>query len=245
MNKHTKSFSDKPVSVIMIAYNEEDTIKKVIIEYFQEIFLKLPKRSEFILYLDNPTDSTPQIVKKIAKKLPLRIVKGKHNLKYARALKKALKLANNDIIFYSDSSGKHAAKDFWELYKYCNTYDIVNGLRSNRKDPLIRQLTSFFQKHLISILFSIPAYDFNTGYKIINRNVLEYVIPISNSVKYTISSEFLIRALKKGFSIKEIPVSFVSRKNKLSGTKISSLFKMSLDSVLGYIKIYHDTKRTT
>ena len=183
MNKNTKKNSDKPVSVVMIAYNEEDTIKKVLLEYYQEIFLKLPKKSEFILYLDNPTDATPQIVKKIAKKIPLKVVQGKQNLKYAKALKKALKLAKNNIIFYSDSSGKHAAKDFWNLYLYCNKYDIVNGLRSNRTDPLIRQLTSFFQKHFISILFSIPAYDFNTGYKILNRNVLEYVIPISNSVK--------------------------------------------------------------
>jgi glycosyltransferase involved in cell wall biosynthesis len=229
-----------PVSIVMIAYNEEKNIAKVIEEYYQEIFVKLPSKSEFIIYLDKPTDRTPQVVEVLAKHLNLKVIEGQQNLKYAGALKAALKQAQNELVFYSDSSGKHRAADFWEMVKYYKQYDIINGKRVNRQDPLVRRIATFIQRLFISIFFGMPIYDFNTGYKIMHKRVLDYLLPISNAVKYTVSTEFMIRAYKNGFKIKEVPVSFIARTKESKGTKFHHLFEMGWNSILGYIKIARD-----
>ncbi|MDH5533731.1 MAG: glycosyltransferase family 2 protein [Candidatus Pacebacteria bacterium] len=226
------------VSVVMIVYNEELGIESVIKDYYKNIFLKLSKGSEFIVYLDKPTDKTPQIVKELSKKLNLRIVEGKKNLKYAGALRKALSFARNDWVFYSDSSGKHAAKDFWKLVKYSNDYDIINGNRSNRSDPVIRQIVTFLQRLFVSIIFRMPQYDYNTGFKLIHKSVLDSILPISNSVNFTISTELLIRAYKEGSKIVDVPISFKSRPTKSTGTQYFQLIKMALDSLVGYLIIF-------
>lgn len=231
-----------PVSLVTIAYNEEKTIAKVLVEYFRDVFIKLPHGSEFIIYLDKPTDKTPAIVRKLAGKMPLKVIEGKTNLKYAKALSKVLSLAKNELVFFSDSSGKHKAQDFWQLLPFASQYDIVNGQRIIRDDSPLRQLATEIQQQFVAWLFQIPTLDYNSGFKIYHKRVLDYLLPISQTVKYTRSTELLIRALHNGFTVKDVPVSFTGRKFKSSGTQIKQLLGMGVDSVLGYFKIYRELK---
>ncbi|HLC65822.1 MAG TPA: glycosyltransferase family 2 protein [Candidatus Nanoarchaeia archaeon] len=227
----------KPVSIAMIAYNEQHSIGEVLREYCGEVFSKLPEGSEFIVYLDSPTDSTPEIVGNIAKEMQLRIIEGEKNLGYSGAMKAAISMARNDVIFYSDSSGKHIAGDFWKLYGLEGKYDIVTGLRMDRKDPLLRRIVTFGQRVIISALFFIPLYDFNTGFKIIHKNIAEKVLPECRYMKQSFSSELLIRAYKKGFTIKNVPVTFGTRQYKGSGTQYSNLPGIIFRSLKGFIML--------
>ncbi|MBU0758711.1 MAG: glycosyltransferase family 2 protein [Nanoarchaeota archaeon] len=237
-----KKYTKKPVSIVMIAYNEASHIKRVVEEYYQEIYLCLPKGSEFILYLDCPTDSTPKIVRKLAKKLDIRVVEGKKNLKYAGALKKALSIAGNDTVFYSDSSGKHIAGDFWELMKHENDYDIISGFRSKRKDSCARKFISSCQRIMISAFFLIPLHDFNSGYKIIHKNVLDDILRKTRIMRYTISVEILVRAIKKGYSVKSVPVAFFDRQDKKKGLNLKNLPLMAGDTIKGLFRLRTDMK---
>jgi len=225
----------KNISLVMVAYNEEDHIKRVIKEYYQEIYLKLPKGSEFIIYLDSPTDNTSKIVKNLAKKIDIIVIEGKTNLGYAGAMTKALKITKNNIVFYSDSSGKHQAKDFWKLIVYENKYDIITGLRISRTNPIIRKVITLGQRAIISLLFFIPPYDFNTGYKIIHKNIIDNVLDECKYMKQSFSSELLIRSYKKGYRLKNVPVVFTKRGKKGTGTNYQQLPKIILKSLKGFI----------
>jgi glycosyltransferase involved in cell wall biosynthesis len=226
---------DKPVSIVMIAYNEADHISDVIKEYSHEILRWLPNGSEYIIYLDSPTDNTPRIVETLSRKLPIRVIVGKRNLGYAGAMANALKAARNDIIFYSDSSAKHKANDFWKLIRYEPEYDIISGLRFPRSDPFIRQQISFFQQFIISALFFAPFHDYNTGYKVIHKKLVQDVLPYCKYMGQSFSSELLIRAFKKGYTIKSVPVVFLGRKDKKSGTKLAQLPNIIRKSLKGFI----------
>ena len=212
-----------PVSVAMIAYNEELNIVNVLKEYERDVFRKLPKGSEFILYLDKPTDSTPEVAKKFAKKLKIRVIVGKSNLGYAKAMQAVFAYTKNTIVFYSDSSGKHTAKDFWELYPFIERYDIVSGDRTNRTDPFIRQVITELQRLLVVILFQVPQHDYNAGFKILKRQVVTEVVPTCQYTKQSFSTELLVRAFKKGFTVISRPVSFKARKDEKSGTNLHHL----------------------
>lgn len=234
--------STSPVSLVMIAYNEEKTIAKVLVEYFRDVFMKLPSGSEFIIYLDKPTDKTPIIVKKLAQRMPLKVVEGAINLKYAKALSQVLSLAKNELVFFSDSSGKHKAQDFWQLLPFADRFDIVNGQRIIRDDSFVRRIATKIQQQFVAWLFRIPALDYNSGFKIYHKRSLDYLLPVSQTVKFTRSTELLIRALHGGFKVKDVPVSFTGRKFKSSGTQLKQLLGMGLDSILGYLKIYRELK---
>ncbi|MBR9699976.1 glycosyltransferase family 2 protein [Candidatus Woesearchaeota archaeon] len=221
----------------MVAYTEQDHIRKVITEYYHDVFKRLPKGSEFIVYLDCPPDGTPEIVFDMAKHLDIKPMKGKRNLGYAGAMTTALKATKNDIIFYSDSSGKHHAKDFWDMLQYEKRYDIITGLRKSEKNPFIRRFVTFGQRLLVSMLFNIPPYDFNTGFKIIHKNIIDKVLPDVRYMKQSFSSELLIRALKKGYTVKDVPVFFGKREGKNTGTKIKDLFMIVKKSFKGFLKL--------
>jgi glycosyltransferase involved in cell wall biosynthesis len=231
----------KPVSIVMIAYNEADHIEKVIREYYNDIYLKLPKGSEYIFYLDKPTDNTPEIVKNLSKELPgITIFEGGKNLGYAGAMKTALKKAKNNIVFYSDSSSKHVAKDFWRLLKLEKRSDIITGLRNRGTNILIRKIVTAGQKILISLLFFIPPYDFNTGYKLVHKEVIEDVIDDCRYMKQSFSSEFLIRAYKRGYTIRNASVEFNKREGENTGTSHKHLPGIIWKSFLGFLKLKYE-----
>jgi len=162
------------------------------------------------------------------------------NLGYARALKRALLATKKDIVFYSDSSGKHNAKDFWKLIRFESKYDIVNGLRKPHSYPIIRRIITFFQRLIVSILFFIPFYDFNTGYKIIHKNIVDDVVKDCRYMNQNFSTEMLLRAYKKGYTIHNVPVKFTDRKDKSKGTNYRDLLGIIFRSLIGFLKLRID-----
>lgn len=234
-----------PISMVMIAYNEADHIYDVIVEYYEEIFKKLPKGSEFIVYLDKPTDGTTGVVKELSQKYTLRVSEGEVNLGYAGALKAAFSLAKNDVIFYSDSSGKHRARDFWQLFPYISRYDIVSGWRKQRSDPIIRRIITVCQRVLVSVLFGLPMHDYNTGFKCIHRRVLNSVLHDCKYTKQSFSTELCVRAMMKGYSIISVPVVFRNRQNSSTGTNYSQLPGIIFRSLLALVLLWKELKGST
>ena len=224
----------KPVSIVMVAYTEQNHIERVVREYYNSIFLKLKKGSEFIVYLDKPTDKTPEIVKEMAKEININVIEGEYNMGYAKAMTAALNSTKNDIIFYSDSSGKHRAEDFWNLIAFENQYDIVTGLRISKGNPLVRRIITYMQRVLVSIMFFIPFYDCNTGYKIIHRDIVDNVLKDCKYMKQNFSTELLVRSYKKKYSIKNVPVLFSKRTGKNTGTNYKHLPNIILKSLKGF-----------
>lgn len=236
--KKNNSYS-KPVSIVMIAYNEAKHIERIVLEYYHEIFMRLPKGSEFVFYLDKPTDDTPKIVRKLAKdrKLKLKIVEGKTNLGYAGAMKISLTRTKNNIVFYSDSSSKHRAKDFWELVKFEKDFDIVTGFRVSKGNPLVRQIITLSQRVMVAVLFNLPMHDFNSGYKIIHQKVIKQVVNHCQFTKQSFSTEMIVRAIKMGMSVKDVPVVFKNRSGKNTGANFNHLPATMYESFVGLVKL--------
>lgn len=237
MSTHMYEQLKKPVSIVMIAYNEAGHIEKVLEECWRDVFQLLPAESEFILYLDKPTDTTPAIVERVAPPRGILVIKGETNLGYRGAMMRALHAAKNDIVFYSDSSGKHRAADFWDLVTYEAKYDIVTGLRRFHNYSPVRRVVTFCQRILVSALFGIPFYDFNTGFKIVHRNIINNVLDECVHTKQSFSTELLVRAYAKGYTIKNVPVLFKDRTGKNTGTNLKMLPGVMMHSLKGLIQL--------
>jgi dolichol-phosphate mannosyltransferase len=243
MNKQLTAYRTMPVSVAMIVFNEKHHIRDLIVEYSKQLVSKLPARSEFLIYTDCPTDGTDTLLRTLQKRYRFRLIEGKKNLGYAKATKKILAMAKSPLIFYSDSSGKHEAKDFWKLLPLIQKNSIVTGKRVSHGNPIIRSVISFFQQLFVALLFRVPMLDYNAGYKLVRKEVLQQILPKCRYLNQSFSSELLIRAFLRGYTIAEVPVVFKKRPGKNTGTNYGNLPGIIYRQLVGYTLLLKELQK--
>lgn len=200
----------EPISLIMLVHNEADTIESVIKEYYEKVISKIPG-SEFIVAEDGSTDNTKEILKKLASVLPLRLEMKDERKGYARAFRDALSLPKNNIIFLSDSGGKHDPADFWKLYEKIKNSDMVIGVKTNREDSLFRKLLTRGYNLIVNLYFGADFKDIDSGFRLIWKKAIREVLSVPWIFPELVSSEISLRIQKKGFKIDQVPVSYRAR----------------------------------
>ena len=217
-----------PISLVMPMYNTAPIAEKVVTSYYRGVVAKIPG-SEFVIAEDGSTDGTKEILKRLAKKYPLKLIIGDKKKGYIRAVKDAFQLPRNDIIFFSDSDGEHDPKDFWKMIKLLPNNDIIVGYKKERKGPFYRVLASRVNNFLIGLLFGLWLRDTNCGFRIIRKKVIKDVLPEVHVSRYAFAAEFTIRAYKKGYRVVECGVSnYPARSSEFSAMKMPKVFVKQL-----------------
>jgi glycosyltransferase involved in cell wall biosynthesis len=201
--------TDKKISLVIPVHNEAEIIGDVIKNYYEEVISKIPG-SEFIIAEDGSTDGTKEILKKIAEVIPIKLILSDQRKGYAMAVWDAFKLAENDIVFFSDSDGQHSPADFWKMIPFIEDFDIITGYKYPRKDSLFRRVISFIMNHIVWMLFGILLHDINCGFRVMKKEVVNSVLK-DRMISDFISTEFVIRVHQKGYRVVEIPVRHYSR----------------------------------
>jgi glycosyltransferase involved in cell wall biosynthesis len=104
--------------------------------------------------------------------------------------------------------------EFRKLIENIRDCDIVIGSRklpgnlppANR--PITRALFSFFYSVLFRILFGIPVYDTQCGFKLFRRNAAEILFNDLRTSKFAFDSEIVVKAFMLGLRVKEVPISW-------------------------------------
>jgi hypothetical protein len=87
--------------------------------------------------------------------------------------------------------------------------DMVIGWRRNRADPPMRKLNALGWKLLVNALFGYTARDVDCAFKLFRRQVWESLTVYARGA--TFSAEFLIKARRLGFRVRELPVNHFPR----------------------------------
>ena len=198
--------------------------------------------------VDNITRSTPlelesQYVIVEASKFPVQYLisnihlitrKGKLGLgsAYIAGFKKALSLGA-DYIFEMDADFSHNPDDIPRMLSVAQNADLVIGSRKIAGGKIIgwgwwRKFMSNGAMWLSRLLLRLKVRDVTSGFRCFKRRVLE-TIPLDEikSNGYAFQEEMLYRTQKTGFTISEIPVTFIDRqegKSKLSKKDIFEFF---------------------
>ena len=170
------------ISVVFPVFNEEDVIETTIENYFNELNGKI--EFEMIVAEDGSTDNTKEIIKKLEKKFPIKVYMSNKRKGYQKAVIDALKHPKNEWIFLVDSDYQFNPKDFWKLLPYINKYDIILGIKAKRKDPLYRIILSKGFNFLLRLFFKVPYVDMDTGFRLINKKVLDKTMDQIHCLKY-------------------------------------------------------------
>ena len=133
-----------------------------------------------------------------------------------------------DYVFEMDADFSHDPDDLPRLYSACadEGYDVAIGSRyvsgvNVVNWPMGRVLMSYFASKYVRLITGIPVHDTTAGFKCYRRQVLETIELDKIRFKgYGFQIEMKFTAWKAGFTIKEVPVVFVNRRegtSKMSG----------------------------
>ena len=243
-----KNKNKKRKIVIIPTYNEIENIQDII----EEIFTIVPDIHIMIID-DNSPDGTADIVTKLQafyKNLHLVKRTGKLGLGTAYKLGFRLALKNGyDYIMEMDADFSHDPAVLENFFLNIENYDLVIGSRYVAGGrlvnwPFMRWLLSYGASTYIRLITSLPIKDTTAGFKCFRREVLESInLTQVLSEGYSFQIEMHYKAWKNGWSIKEIPITFVDRtygQSKMNWKIIAEAFlipwKLKLQPVYEYIR---------
>ena len=125
------------LSIVLPVYNEAEIIETVVRDFYEKVIKKYPN-SELIVAEDGSTDGTKEILVRIEKEIPMRLVMGKKRKGYRKGVTDALLLAQGDYVFFCDTDNTHDPSDVFKLLEKIEDNDLVTGVKLNRSDPAYR-----------------------------------------------------------------------------------------------------------
>jgi dolichol-phosphate mannosyltransferase len=210
--------------VIIPTYNEIENIEQIIRKVFS-----LSKVFHLLIVDDGSPDGTADKVKQLqleySDKLFILERKGKQGLgtAYIAGFKWCL-AKGYEYIFEMDADFSHNPNDLERLYDACanDGFDIAVGSRyvnggKVENWPMNRILISYGASVYVRLITWMPVKDCTAGFVCYSRKVLETIdLDSIQFIGYAFQIEMKYRAWKKGFKIKEIPITFVDRKEGIS-----------------------------
>ena len=199
----------KNICVLIPAYNEEKNISKVLT--IKDIV------KDIVVIDDGSTDNT--IVE--AEKHGSIILRNKLNQGKGAALRKGFGYAlekDYQWIMTLDADGQHLKEDAVKVLEACNRADIIIGARNfyDYNMPFLMRVTNKVLSFMISVAAGAKIHDTQSGLRLIKRDIFEKIFLQAKG--YEIESELLIKAVKAGFTVYEVPIKTVYFKKTLRKT---------------------------
>jgi len=187
---------------------------------------------EIVLVDDGSTDRTWQILQGLEPEFPrLKPVRHEKNLKPGGCLKTCLKYATKQIVFWNTVDMFFDVSKIQDFVPYLDSYDVVQGVRRDRKSntykSLYRTFNSVVNYWLIRILFGVPLSDFqNTTF---HRLESLKSIRLDSSSNFT-NPECVIKSYYRGARIKEVKMDHMDRKaGKAKGGNLDYVLETFFD----------------
>tara|TARA_Y100000310_G_C20694831_1_gene824871 strand:+ start:1124 stop:1888 length:765 start_codon:yes stop_codon:yes gene_type:complete len=196
----------KEVSVILPTYNEEEGIKRMI----DSIIETLNGRYQFevIIVDDNSKDKTPEIIDSYDKDYVVALHRYQEKGIFS-ALQDGIKAARSNVVVIMDADFSHPPAKIIELLSYMNEADIVNCSRfapgGGVEMPWFKRLATFSLNLFLRIILGFKVTDFTGGFHAMKRDKF-LALPFKYKARWgEFDMELFYRAIRRGYTIKEIP----------------------------------------
>ncbi|MEK7775201.1 MAG: polyprenol monophosphomannose synthase [Candidatus Zixiibacteriota bacterium] len=202
--------------IIFPTYNERENIEKIV-----HAVLPMDPRVNVLIVDDNSPDGTGEIADKLVNmdarvSVLHRAKKEGLGQAYIAGFRWAIE-RKFDFIMEMDADFSHGPEYIKDFLSEIKEYDLVIGSRYIKgvnviNWPMSRLLLSYSANMYSRLITGLPLRDATGGFKCFRRQVLEAInLDNVHSTGYAFQIEISMRAWKKGFSINEIPITFVDR----------------------------------
>ncbi|PSS22776.1 glycosyltransferase family 2 protein [Amorphotheca resinae ATCC 22711] len=219
-------------SVILPTYNERRNLP-VIVSLINDSFTKNNFDYEIIIVDDGSPDGTANIARQLQKAFPGRIILKERagKLGLGTAYIHGLHFATGNFVIIMDADFSHHPKFIPEMIRKqaTNDYDIVTGTRYAGDGgvygwDLKRKLISKGANIFADTLLRPGVSDLTGSFRLYKKDMLKNVITKVQSKGYVFQMELIVLAKSMGYTIAEVPISFVDRvygDSKLSEDEIT------------------------
>jgi dolichol-phosphate mannosyltransferase len=208
----------KRALIIFPTYNERDNIEKITVSVLEK-----DSRLHVLIVDDNSPDGTGEIADRMAAENQRIFVlhrEGKMGLgtAYITGFKWAIE-RKFDYIFEMDADFSHSPDYLPDFLHAITDFDLVLGSRyisgvNVVNWPMTRLLLSYYANVYSRLVTGLPVRDATGGFKCFRREVLEAIdLDQVRSNGYTFQIEMSLRAHRRNFRIKEIPIVFYDRQH--------------------------------
>ncbi|MBM3706349.1 MAG: glycosyltransferase family 2 protein [Actinobacteria bacterium] len=208
------------VSIIIPAYNEENTILEIIPKVAEIDLYK-----EIIVVNDGSSDSTLKCLNSIKDRYNLKIISLDKNYGKGYAIRKGIGQSSGSIIITQDADLETDPSEYYKLLKPIldGEAKVVFGSRflgTIHNMGRLNYLGNKFLTFLANLLYRIRITDEATAYKVFSREILSDIILKSN--RFELCSELVAKIAKRKHKIVEVPITFNGR-SRDEGKKVRPL----------------------
>lgn len=206
------------VSIVIPCYNEENNLKRGVLEEVFAFLKEVSFKWEVIIANDESTDNSLKIVQDFAKKHDnFRVLDLAHGGKPS-AVWGGIQAAKYPLVLFTDMDQSTPLKEIKKLLPFSEKYDVIIGSRGKDRDGnsltrIVMSRAFLFFRRLVLLPKII---DTQCGFKMFKTEVAKKLFPNlqffkdkSDKKGWRVSAfdvELLFMAQKWGYLIKEVPV---------------------------------------
>lgn len=129
-------------TIVVPVYNEEDNLSRVEKELLA--YTKIATKQTKILFVnDGSKDKSQELIEDICSRNPeFSYILFKENRGLSAAIKAGFDYTDTEFVGYIDSDLQTAPNDFNLLLEHIGENDLVTGVRANRKDSFVKNMSS-------------------------------------------------------------------------------------------------------
>jgi dolichyl-phosphate beta-glucosyltransferase len=203
------------ISIVIPAYNESARIGKALTEVLRCVHER-NWHAEILVVNDGSTDSTAAVVDQFAQLNPeVRLLNNPQNRGKGFSVRHGVLHAVGEIVMFTDADLSAPMEEAERLFQALEEgADIAIGsrwLEKNRqtlKQPLYRQLFGRCFNAITRLVMGLPFADTQCGFKAFRRPVAQTIFQLQRIERWGFDPELLFIALKRGYKVKEVPVTW-------------------------------------
>ena len=129
-------------TIIVPVYNEEANLKRV--EQELSKYIKIASKKTKILFVnDGSKDKSQKLIEEIcSNNCDFTFIQFKENCGLSAAISAGFNTVDTELVGYIDSDLQTAPEDFNLILEEIGVYDLVTGVRANRKDSFVKNMSS-------------------------------------------------------------------------------------------------------
>lgn len=214
----------------MPAYNEENTIAKVVDEW-HAVAETVGHGSKLVVFNDGSKDSTAGVLEKIKNKYPNLTIINKENSGHGPTCRLAYQYAVDekaDWVFQTDSDGQTKSGEFRSFWEKRNQYDFIIGHRVKRSDSVDRRFISQILKRVLFMIFKVTVADANTPFRLMKAERLRYYLPLIPNDYFLCNTLLSVLITKNKERIFWQEISFAPRLSGISSIPLVKFSKLAI-----------------
>jgi glycosyltransferase involved in cell wall biosynthesis len=227
----TSSDSGLLASIVVPCFNEEQALAETS-QTLTAVLGRMPLRYEIIYVDDGSTDSTPEILRELARQdTHVRVVRFSRNFGHQMAITAGIEHSRGDAVVVIDADLQDPPEVILEfVQKWMDGYDVVYGVRVEREgETAFKRWSAKFFYRLIDGL-SDTRIPLDTGdFRLIDRCVVDALLDMPERDRF-------VRGMVSWLGFSQVAVPFRRAARKAGTTKFSvfGMFRFALDGIFSF-----------